>query len=55
MTSTADRDRNIAAAGALVARAAAAGARLAVLPEKWPYIHGPRSREGAEALDGPSV
>jgi predicted amidohydrolase len=55
MTSTADRDRNIAAAGALVARAAAAGARLVVLPEKWPFIHGPRTREGAEALDGPSV
>ena len=36
-------------------RAAAAGARLVVLPEKWPYVHGPRSREGAEALDGPSV
>lgn len=55
MTSTADRDRNIAAAGALVARAAGAGARLVVLPEKWPYIHGPRTRDGAEGLDGPSV
>jgi predicted amidohydrolase len=55
MTSTADRDRNIATAGSLVARAAAAGARLVVLPEKWPFIHGPRTREGAEALDGPSV
>ena len=55
MTSTADRDRNIAAAGALVARAVAAGARLVVLPEKWPYIHGTRTREGAEGLDGPSV
>jgi predicted amidohydrolase len=55
MTSSADRDRNIATAGALVARAAAAGARLVVLPEKWPFIHGPRTREGAEALDGPSV
>ena len=36
-------------------RAAAAGARLVVLPEKWPYIHGPRTAEGAEPLDGPSV
>ena len=35
--------------------AAAAGARLIVLPEKWPYIHGPRTAEGAEGLDGPSV
>ncbi len=55
MTSTADRARNIAAAGALVARAADAGARLVVLPEKWPFVHGPRTAEGAEALDGPSV
>lgn len=55
MTSTSDRDRNLATAGALVARAAAAGAQLVVLPEKWPYVHGPRTREGAEGLDGPSV
>jgi len=55
MTSGADRGRNIATAGRLVAEAAAAGARLVVLPEKWPFIHGPRTREGAEALDGPSL
>ena len=55
MTSGADRARNIATAGRLVAEAAAAGARLVVLPEKWPFIHGPRTREGAEALDGPSL
>jgi deaminated glutathione amidase len=55
MTSSADRERNLAAAGGLVRRAAEAGARLVVLPEKWPYVHGPRSREGAEDLDGPSV
>ena len=55
MTSTADRERNIATAGELVARAAEAGARLVVLPEKWPYIHGPRTLEGAEPLDGPAV
>jgi predicted amidohydrolase len=55
MTSTADRERNIATARALVSRAAAAGARLVVLPEKWPYVHGSRMAEGAEALDGPSV
>ena len=55
MTSTADRAGNIATAGALVGRAAEAGARLVVLPEKWPFIHGPRTGEGAEALDGPSL
>ena len=55
MTSSADRERNLAAAGELVSRAAESGARLVVLPEKWPYVHGPRSREGAEDLDGPSV
>jgi predicted amidohydrolase len=55
MTTGADRGRNIATAGRLVAEAAAAGARLVVLPEKWPFIHGPRTREGAEALDGPSL
>ena len=55
MTSSADRGRNIATAAGLVARAAQAGARLVVLPEKWPFVHGPRTREGAEALDGPSL
>ncbi len=55
MSSTADRGANIAAAAALVQRAAAAGARLIVLPEKWPYIHGARALQGAEPLDGPAV
>ena len=55
MTSGDDRARNIAVAGGLVADAAAAGARLIVLPEKWPFIHGPRTSEGAEALDGPAI
>lgn len=55
MTSGADRDANIATAAALVRAAAGAGARLVVLPEKWPFIHGPRTLEGAEALDGPSL
>ncbi len=55
MTSSADRAANLEAAERLVRAAAAAGARLLVLPEKWPFIHGPRTREGAEALDGPSV
>ena len=52
MGSSADRDRNIDAAARLVRRAAEAGARLVVLPEKWPYIHGPRLLDGAEPLDG---
>jgi predicted amidohydrolase len=55
MTSSADRGRNLEAAAALVRRASGAGARLIVLPEKWPYVHGPRMLEGAEPLDGPSV
>jgi deaminated glutathione amidase len=55
MRSSADRGRNVAAAEGLVRRAAAAGARLAVLPEKWPFMHGPRLLEGAEPLDGPSL
>lgn len=55
MTSSADRDANLATAGRLVRAAADAGARLVVLPEKWPFIHGPRTLEGAEPLDGPSL
>ncbi len=55
MSSSADRGRNIGAAEALVRRAAGAGARLVVLPEKWPFMHGPRLLEGAEPLDGPSL
>ncbi len=55
MTSGADRAANIARAGELVGEAADAGARLVVLPEKWPYLHGPRTAEGAEPLDGPSA
>jgi predicted amidohydrolase len=56
LTSSADRDRNIEMAGALVGRAAAAGARLVVLPEKWHHIDDPRRSAGAaEPLDGPSL
>jgi predicted amidohydrolase len=55
MRSTADRAANIATATELVARAAGHGAALIVLPEKWPFIHGPRTAEGAEPLDGPSL
>src|SRR5262245_2056551 len=55
MASSADRAANLATAEGLVRRAAGAGARRIVLPEKWPYIHGPRLLEGAEPLDGPSL
>jgi predicted amidohydrolase len=55
MRSTADRAANLATAAGLVARAAGDGAGLIVLPEKWPFIHGPRTAEGAEPLDGPSL
>jgi predicted amidohydrolase len=56
LTTTADRDRNVQAAAALVARAAAEGAQLVVLPEKWHHIDDPaRMRAAAEPLDGPSL
>jgi deaminated glutathione amidase len=55
MSSSADRGHNLQAAERLLRRAAAAGARLVVLPEKWPFLHGSRLLEGAEPLDGPSV
>ena len=51
-----DTARNVARAGALVQAAAAAGAALVVLPEKWNWWgRGERTGEGAEALDGPSL
>ena len=51
-----DTKRNIARAGELVQAAAVSGAQVVVLPEKWNWW-GPasRTREGAEALDGPSL
>ena len=51
-----DTARNVARAGELVQAAAAAGAHLVVLPEKWNWW-GPASAtaSGAEALDGPSL
>ena len=55
MNSGADKAANVAAAAELVRRAAAAGARLVVLPETWTFKGG---RDGfaaaAEAADGPS-
>ncbi|HEU5430352.1 MAG TPA: nitrilase-related carbon-nitrogen hydrolase, partial [Thermomicrobiales bacterium] len=38
MNSRDDKDANIAAALALIDRAAAAGARLIALPEVWTYL-----------------
>jgi predicted amidohydrolase len=56
MSSRADTAANIARAGELVAEAAAAGAELVALPEKWHHMDAPlRGREAAEPLDGPSL
>jgi deaminated glutathione amidase len=57
LNATADRTANIARARTLVAEAAARGARLVVLPEKWTGFGSPEIlRECAETLeDGESV
>jgi predicted amidohydrolase len=56
LTTSDDRDRNVAVAGELVARAAEQGARLVALPEKWHFIHDEKHLSAAaEPLDGPSV
>jgi predicted amidohydrolase len=56
MTTTDDVAQNHRAAQALVRRAAAFGADLVVLPEKWHYIHNDnRTVAAAEELDGPSI
>lgn len=56
LNSTSDRERNVARAEALVREAAAAGAELVVLPEKWNVIGtGDDLRAGAEPLDGPTL
>jgi predicted amidohydrolase len=56
MNSTEDRARNLATADRLVRAAAADGAQLVVLPEKWSVL-GTREQlvEGAEPLDGPAL
>jgi predicted amidohydrolase len=52
--STPDRDRNLAAADRLTREAAAAGAELVVLPEKWPALGTPdQTIAAAEPFDGP--
>jgi len=56
MNSTGDRTRNRATAERLVRAAAADGAALVVLPEKWNVLGTPEQlAAGAEPLDGPST
>jgi deaminated glutathione amidase len=56
LTSTPDRDRNLATADRLTREAAAAGAELVVLPEKWPVLGAPEDIvAGAEPIDGPAL
>jgi nitrilase len=56
MTSAADRDANLATADRLLQRAAAAGARIAVLPENFSFMglrDGDRRAQGEPDGDGP--
>jgi predicted amidohydrolase len=56
LNSTADAAANGEAADRLARAAAAEGARLIVLPEKWSVLGSDEDlRAGAETLDGPSV
>jgi predicted amidohydrolase len=56
MNSTADRDRNLATADRLVRAAAADGAKLVALPEKWSALGtSEQLAAGAEPLDGPAI
>jgi len=56
LTSTGDADRNLATADRLVRAAAADGAALVVLPEKWPALGtGDTVRAGAQGLDAAAV
>jgi predicted amidohydrolase len=56
LNSTEDKDRNRRTADTLTRAAAAEGARLVVLPEKWNLLGRPEAlRAGAEPLDGPSI
>ena len=56
LNSTADKERNLASAERLVRAAAADGAELVALPEKWNLLAGGEEMAaGAESLDGPSL
>jgi deaminated glutathione amidase len=56
LNSGADVEANIAAADRLVRAAAAEGATLVVLPEKWTVIGSPEDlRAGAQTLDGSAI
>ena len=56
LTSTPDRGRNLEAADRLTREAAAQGAELVVLPEKWPVLGTPEeTAAGAEPFDGPAL
>jgi predicted amidohydrolase len=56
LNSTADTAANMAAADRLTRAAAADGAKLIVLPEKWTVIGAENElRAGAEELDGPAI
>jgi predicted amidohydrolase len=56
LNSTGEKDRNLEAAERLVRAAAADGAELVALPEKWNLLAaGDELVAGAEPLDGPSL
>ena len=56
LNSTEDTDRNLATADRLVRAAAARGAELVVLPEKWTVLGtGEQLAAGAQPLDGPAI
>jgi deaminated glutathione amidase len=56
LNATAEKARNLEAAEHLVRGAAAAGAELVVLPEKWTVLGDAQTlRDGAEPLDGPTL
>jgi predicted amidohydrolase len=56
LNSTGDKARNVESAERLVRAAAAAGAELAVLPEKWNLLGDSAVLlQGAEPLDGPTL
>jgi deaminated glutathione amidase len=56
LNSTGDKARNVETAERLVRAAAAHGAELAVLPEKWNLLGDSATQlAGAESLDGPTI